>query len=534
MLKVLLKKELLEMNSWLFQNKKTGKLRSKKGVVGFGILMGFLLLSMSFYFFGISMWLVTSFKEANCQWLAFSFMSLLAVMLGTFGSVFNTYASVYRSKDRDLLLSLPLPPVSILMSKLLGVYLIGLLYTSVVMIPTLITWWIHTDLGAAGVILPILLYLLISVFVLVLTCVLGYVVALISTRMKNRSIVTVLFSLIFFAIYYYFCFNATKSLQKMIDNADKVQEVFRTKIFPAYAVGRAAEGRPGFFFGTAAAVLLLAALTLYVMSRSYVRIVTTEKGLKKKEYHEKSTARRSTGKALLAREGKKLLSSATYMLNACFASPAMIAAAIFLLIKGKDLAEGLSNLLNGFPNGERLLPVLLFAAAALLSSMNDITAPSISLEGKNLWILRSLPVEAKDVLHAKIRLHVLVTAIPAAVLVITGAVVLKLGFLAGFLVLLATVLLIMMEARAGLDMNLRFPNLDWKNETVPVKQSMPVMIAMFGGWALVLLLSAPAIGLLFFMSGTAYLLLISAILLAVVLLLERRLMKKGTVLFENL
>ena len=534
MLKILIKKELMEINSWMFQNKKTGKIRSKKGIIGFGILMGFLLLTMGVYFFGISMWLVTSFSETEYQWLGFSFMALLAVMLGTFGSVFNTYASVYRSKDKDLLLSMPIPPTALVTSKLLSVYLIGLLYTSIVMIPTLIVWWTQANLGAAGIILSFFVYLLISVFVLVLTCVLGYLVALISSRLKNRSIITVIFSLVFFAVYYYFCFNATKSLQKMIDNAEQVSETFRTKIFPAYAVGRAAEGSLGFFFGTAAVVLLLAALTLYVMSLSYVRIVTMEKGLKKKEYREKKTARRSPAKALLAREGKKLISSANYMLNTCFASFAMVAAAVFLAIKGNVIADKLPEMLGNFPNGEKMIPVLLFAAAALLVSMNDITAPSISLEGKNLWIVRSLPVKTREILHAKIRLHVLVTAVPAAVLVITGAVVLKLGILPAAAVLIAILLLVMLEARTGLDLNLRFPNLDWKNETVPIKQSMPVMVAMFGGWALVLLLTVPAIGLLFFMDGTVYLLIVCAVLAAAALLLERRLMKKGTALFEAL
>ena len=34
------------------------------------------------------------------------------------------------------------------------------------------------------------------------------------------------------------------------------------------------------------------------------------------------------------------------------------------------------------------------------------------------------------------------------------------------------------------------PNLEWKDETVPIKQSMPVAIIMFGGWALIVALGA--------------------------------------------
>ena len=56
-------------------------------------------------------------------------MGLLAVLLGAFGSVFNTYSSLYLSKDNDLLLSMPIPVRSIMASRLLGVYLMGLMYS---------------------------------------------------------------------------------------------------------------------------------------------------------------------------------------------------------------------------------------------------------------------------------------------------------------------------------------------------------------------------------------------------------------------
>ena len=36
-------------------------------------------------------------------------MSLIALMLGVFGSVFNTSAALYLPKDNDLLLSMPIP-----------------------------------------------------------------------------------------------------------------------------------------------------------------------------------------------------------------------------------------------------------------------------------------------------------------------------------------------------------------------------------------------------------------------------------------
>lgn len=53
----------------------------------------------------------------------------------------------------------------------------------------------------------------------------------------------------------------------------------------------------------------------------------------------------------------------------------------------------------------------------LISSMNDITAPSVSLEGKNIWIVQSLPVTAWQVLRAKLNLHIVLTIPPLAILI---------------------------------------------------------------------------------------------------------------------
>ena len=58
---------------------------------------------------------------------------------------------------------------------------------------------------------------------------------------------------------------------------------------------------------------------------------------------------------------------------------------------------------------------MLCAALCLIGSMNDMTASSVSLEGKNLWLAQSLPVTAWQLLRAKLLVQLLVTGIPMAV-----------------------------------------------------------------------------------------------------------------------
>ena len=130
-------------------------------------------------------------------WLYFTLFSLLAVFLGTFGSVFNTYSGLYLSKDNDQLLSMPIPVRYIITARLLGVYLMGLMYSGIVIIPAIVVYLVVAPFSVSALICSVLLAVLISLFVLVLSCLLGWVVAKISLKLKNKSFITVLASLVF-------------------------------------------------------------------------------------------------------------------------------------------------------------------------------------------------------------------------------------------------------------------------------------------------------------------------------------------------
>ena len=77
-------------------------------------------------------------------------MGLMAVFLGAFGSVFNTYSGLYLAKDNDLLLSMPIPVRIIMASRLLSVYLMGLMYSGVVILPAIIVYWCTVPAHGGG------------------------------------------------------------------------------------------------------------------------------------------------------------------------------------------------------------------------------------------------------------------------------------------------------------------------------------------------------------------------------------------------
>lgn len=153
MLKVLLKKQLAEIFRVYFYNPKSNKRRSVGSTVGFFVFYAFLMLVICGGMFGFLAYsLCSPLVAAGLDWLYFTLLSLIAVALGTFGSVFNTYSGLYLAKDNDLLLSMPIPVRYIMLVRLLGVYLMGLLYSGIVLLPTAVIYLIFAPVTALTVV----------------------------------------------------------------------------------------------------------------------------------------------------------------------------------------------------------------------------------------------------------------------------------------------------------------------------------------------------------------------------------------------
>lgn len=529
MLKALLKKQLLELNALLFLGKKTGKKRSRGSVAVLALLYLFVFGSLSLMFIGMA-FMFTPYLETEYSWLYFSMTGLVALAMGVIGSVFNTYACLYNAKDNELLLSMPIPPSMILVSRIISVSLSGLLFEAPVFVPAIIVRLTFAPFDAAVVIFSILTLVAINLVGTVLSCILGFFVALVASRLRKKSFVVVLLSLGFFAGYYYLISASSELILKLIENGAEVSRQLRA-VYPIYQLGRAAEGDPLQMLLVCLEAGAVFALTFFILSKSFIRIVTRKKSVKRSVYRGGPARVAGTGKALLRRELAHYLSSPTYMLNSSLASIFLLFLGGAAIVRAEKLTATLELLGEQFT---ALYPIFAAMAVAVVASMNVITAPSVSLEGKHIWIVHSMPVQASKVLDAKQLLHILLTLPPAAFCAIALAAVLRVGILDGILVLIYTAVFVMFASAFGLVLNLKMPNLNWMNEAVPVKQSMAVIIAMFGG---MIIGAAPLVGAIFigFVIGSTVPLILAAVLLGVItFLLNLWIRHRGCEIFDQL
>ena len=164
MLKTLLRVRLAAFAAYFTGASRSQKKRSGAQKIAMLLLMLYCFAAFGMLFYTSFSALADVYAKLSLGWLYFAIMSLLAILLGAFGSVFNTYSGLYLAKDNDLLLSMPIPVGTIMVSRLLGVYLMGLMYSGVVLIPAAAVYLIIASHRLAAVIGCILLVLLISVF----------------------------------------------------------------------------------------------------------------------------------------------------------------------------------------------------------------------------------------------------------------------------------------------------------------------------------------------------------------------------------
>ena len=528
MFKALLKKQFMELGAFLTNDRKTGGRRSPKATVGFALFFGGILLLMMFSF-GMMAWpLAQAMVPVGQGWLYFLSMELMALLMAVIMGAFAGYSGLFAAKDNELLLAMPIPPWMILTVRLLTLLTTNFMCVLLAWVPTVFVYTLHAEtlLGAVLSALPMAVFL--AGISAVLSAIIGWVVAEVSGRVRNKNAVVVVLSLVFMGGYFVGMQKLQSTLQSLLrglsDDADA-----RAKAGLLYHLGHAAEGDglALLVFG----VVVLAAMAAFcgVLGRQYLRLMTTKRGVKKAVYHAKVTQKSSLRKALLRRELLHLTSSPAYLLNCALGTVMLGIVGGVFLVKAEQIYVHASERIP-----EEFLPLLLCAIVCGGLAANLLAAPAVSLEGKSFWIIRSLPVTAWQTLRAKLDLHLLLTAVPAAFCTLCGGAAFRAGLGELLLVLLVVLLFSGFTACFDLMAGLLWPNLHWVSETAVIKQSLSGMAALFGSWAAGLLLTVGGFALLRILPGTGVLVVCACLLAAADALLLHWLKGQGCRRLEEL
>ena len=489
---------------------KNGKKPSKLGSIGIAVLLIYVIVVFIGMFAALFMSIAEPYHAQGIGWLYFAMAGIMAAAFCLMGSVFTAQTQLYNARDNEMLLAMPIPSAAILGSRMIMLLLLNYFYEG---LPVTVGGVICTAVG----------FLLLPLLPLTLSCLLGGIIAAITARMRNKNIISLVFSLLFLAVYMYFYTNMQTYIQQLMVDGLNIADAFERSIPPFYWLGAAAAD--GDFVKLILFVLCCVVpfgILYAVLSKTFIGIATERRSAAKKVYKGGEMRTSSAFMAVVKKELARFVSSAGYMINAGMGIVVMAAVAVFMAVKRAQIVMFINEVGTGYAG------VLVGLIVCALASMVFISAPSISLEGKSLWVMQTMPIRGGTVLRAKAAMHIMITA-PAAVLCTAAmGIILEANALDCVAAALLAVAFTVFTAYFGVALNLKFHRFDWINETAAVKSGMSVMLAMFGSMAI---LAIPALlyALLAaeYISAAAYMALWAAIFAAVSMAFDAWFKKHG-------
>lgn len=192
----------------------------------------------------------------------------------------------------------------------------------------------------------------------------------------------------------------------------------------------------------------------------------------RKAYRMRSQKSRGICHSIVFKEFRVLLGSPTYFVNAMLGYIMILLLGIAALFVNAETI--ISVVFQGAPIQADHLVATIPATVYFFVGMVPTTCITPSLEGKQAWIIHSLPITKLEDYHAKL-LFQLYVSVPCAVLgILCLAFSFRMSFGLVLFCILVEIAMCLFSALFGLFFGIKFINLDWKNEIEVVKQGKAV------------------------------------------------------------
>ena len=483
MIKILVRNRLRSLLGTLVGKRKSGDI--KKATVGrviaFVALYAFVILSFASFSAVVAYEMGRVLIPIGASWLYFSLFMLASLSVIFIFSIFETKSELFECKDNDLLLSMPIKPKDIVASRILVVLIYNYVEGLVVMLPCIIVYAIFS-LDIVGIIGGFLVLMFIPIIATALASAVGYLVASISKKLKKNSFLIVGISVVFLLLYFWGYNALINNFSAFLENIQDAGGLDGSSMPLLYYIGSAALLKPICTLILICASIGIGALAYFVISKSYIKIVTENYGVKKAVYKSTSYKAKRSLYALIAKELKRFSTSATYMLNSGLGLIFEVIVGVLAVFNRSVISEmGTALFANSSASPQTAIMPSMVAAILLLSSLNVMSACSLSLEGRQLWILKTVPLKDREVLISKFMPQIILTVPPTLLCSILFMIATSAPIEYWLFFVLTPIFASTFSAIFGVVINVAFPKFDFENEVQPIKQSLSVFIVMMAG-----------------------------------------------------
>ena len=489
-----------DMNLFKIKQKKDNKLSK--------LLPLFISLCFMFAIWTYANMFFEKMAPMHLQFIVLSMFAFLIAILIIVEGIYKAGPLLFNCKDDQLLLSLPIKRSTVLFVRIFKFYVFELLYNTLFVLPLSVAYirWAEM-IDWTYYLVTIIMIFILPIIPIVISCIIGSITSSLSGRFKYKNLAQTVISMIFILGVMYISMNLDKIVEYITQNAKSVNEVI-TKIY--YPAGMYANLVTNFnvkdlliFIGVNIGLFILMILILskfYFKINSRLKKVTTHKSSKNTplKYNSKSVTR-----SLVKKELNTFFQTPVFIINAGLGVAMYIIFALIVCFKLEDILSGMENSKALLDN----ISIIIFGIMAVSSFMTSITSSMISLEGKSINILKSLPVSPKKILLSKIIASSILT-IPVFIL---GDILLFIRFnppiIDMLLILILSIITPLIPHFLGIIVNLKYPKLDFENPAEAVKQSSSSFISVTFGF-IMLAANAGVIKILIDVVNTTLLLLI--------------------------
>lgn len=480
---------------------------------------------------------------------ALTIFILLTFLLITIEGIYKSGSLLFNCKDDNLLLSIPIKKSTVLFIRVLKFYVFELLFSIAILAPSMAMYAYRVNVGFLYYLISIITILLSPIIPIVISCLIGGFISAISTRFKHKNIVQIIFSMLALLICMYISFTASNNTENFVDKLLLINNITIKYYYTAFSYIDLLNN-----FNIINLILFLIihlgifAIFLISMSKFYYIINSKIKERYSNNYvkHIKTNQIKTNSvlMSLIKKELKTFINTPVLVVNAIFGLVLFIIAIIFICLKYNSIVTSLINSDNGFDTStlSMYIPVSLYVLICFSSLTSTITSSLISLEGKKINILKSIPVKPSIIIISKV-LSTLIIMIP---IILIGDIIMFIRFNFNIfeilLCLIASVILPLVTESLGIIINLKYPKMDASNDAEVVKQSISSSVAVIIGMVLCLITSGFIVALILLFNtlnfgpiGIDLAILLSLLIYIIICgLLLLYIKKKGTIKFNNI
>lgn len=452
------------------------KENKKKSIsfIAFILLIGLLGVALSslYTFVYAQLFIETNQSPKSLIYLFAAVASML-----TFFSGINQTRGIYIGSDYDLLATLPISKKTIVASKIINLYLVELTFSALVMIPNGIVLTILTK-DVTCLLIDLVLAIFISALPLVLSLIFAFITSLISSKFKFANIISlILYSILFIGIMALsFSISSSADPTQQANSFNNITNVVKWLnpliIFVEWSITKNILYIFA-FIGINMAILVLITLFLSLSYSTMHELVSSFKLNNK--YERKELKVKGEYKNMLGFELKRLFGSKAFLLNVVMS----LIAAIFITGMACYYYIQLKN------QGNELIPYVekyaVFGIVVIIFSLglSNYCSACISFEGKNFWLLKTLPINKKTILNAKLMTSIILQIVFSIICSTIIVVIVNVDIFTIIMLYLIPIMYLIFTSLFGLVINLIFYSLKWDNEQKVIKNSKSVIITMF-------------------------------------------------------